>query len=190
MIVIVEGNSIGGPSSSTGWGSLHFPLYLSKLSIDHCSLKPIINNKLGWAVSFCKTTSLRKGKHWIKNSCILFKQNWVWFGLVYFYSISIIVGDLKPNLFLYIWLVLFQTIQFNISRQFSSIWTIDKNLSGATTLGQSVPGSDGNKVVRQIYESVIITGASPSDCLVSFLGPSLEGVLPKWFLQLLSTGPK
>ena len=33
--------------------------------------------------------------------------------------------------------VLFQTIQFSIGMQFSSIWPIDRTLSGATTLGQS-----------------------------------------------------
>ena len=31
--------------------------------------------------------------------------------------------------------VLFQVIQFSISTQFSSIWPIDRSLSGATTLG-------------------------------------------------------
>ena len=39
--------------------------------------------------------------------------------------------------------VLFQTIQFSISAQLSSIWPIDRTLSGATTPGQSRPGSDG-----------------------------------------------
>ena len=33
--------------------------------------------------------------------------------------------------------ILFQTIQFSISMQFSSIWPIDRTLSGATTPGQS-----------------------------------------------------
>ena len=33
--------------------------------------------------------------------------------------------------------VLIQTIQFSISTQFSSIWPIDRILSGATTQGQS-----------------------------------------------------
>ena len=42
-------------------------------------------------------------------------------------------------------IVLFQTIQFSISTQFSSIWPIDKILSVATTPDQSGPGSDGNK---------------------------------------------
>ena len=42
---------------------------------------------------------------------------------------------------------LFQTIQFSISTQFSSIWSIDRTLSGATIPGQSEPGSDGNEGV-------------------------------------------
>ena len=41
--------------------------------------------------------------------------------------------------------VLLKTIQFNISTQFSSIWPIDRTVSGATTPSQSRPGSDGNK---------------------------------------------
>ena len=40
--------------------------------------------------------------------------------------------------------VLFQTIQF------SSIWLIDKSLSGAITPGKSGPGIDGNKGVLHI----------------------------------------
>ena len=36
-------------------------------------------------------------------------------------------------------------MQFSISTQFSSIWFIDRNLLGATTLGQSEPGGDGNE---------------------------------------------
>ena len=68
--------------------------------------------------------------------------------------------------------VLFQTIQFCISTQFSSIWPIDWTLSGATTTGLSRPGSDGNKGVLCIPQSSIITGTSPSDCLVIFTNPS------------------
>ena len=69
--------------------------------------------------------------------------------------------------------VLFQTIQFSISTQFSSILPIDR------TPGQSGPGSDGNEDVLHIPESSSITGASPSHCLVSYLGHTLgEGVLP------------
>ena len=37
--------------------------------------------------------------------------------------------------------VLFLTIQFFISTQFSSIWPIDRTLSGATTPGQTGPGA-------------------------------------------------
>ena len=35
-------------------------------------------------------------------------------------------------------------------------------LSGATTLGQSWPGSDGNKGLLRIPQSSSITGTSPS----------------------------
>ena len=52
--------------------------------------------------------------------------------------------------------VQFQTIQFNISMQFSSIWLIH-------TPGQSGPGSNG------IPKSSSITGTLPSDCLVSYI---------------------
>ena len=62
----------------------------------------------------------------------------------------------------------FQTIQFCISTQFSSIWSIDRTLSGATTLSQSWPGSDGNEGVLCIPQSSSITGTSPSDCLVLY----------------------
>ena len=48
-------------------------------------------------------------------------------------------------------------------------------LSGATILGQSQPGSDVNKGVLHIPQSSRITGTSPSDCLVSYLGHSLGG---------------
>ncbi len=43
-------------------------------------------------------------------------------------------------------------------------------LSGATTLGQSGPGSDGNKGVLRIPQSSSIARTSPSDCLVSYPG--------------------
>ena len=48
---------------------------------------------------------------------------------------------------------------------------------GATTPGRSGPGSDGNKGVLGIPQSTRITGASPSDCLVSYPGQSLAVVL-------------
>ena len=56
----------------------------------------------------------------------------------------------------------------------SSIWPIDRILSGTTTLSQSEPGSDNNKGVLCIPQSSSITssitGALPSDCLVSYPG--------------------
>ena len=72
---------------------------------------------------------------------------------------------------------LFQTIQLSISMQFSSIWPRDRTLSGAITPSQSGPGSDGNEGVFRILQSFSITETSPSDCLVSYLGHSLGGVL-------------
>ena len=56
----------------------------------------------------------------------------------------------------------------------SFIWPI----SGAATPGQCKPGSDGNEEVLNIPQSSSITGSSPSDCLVSYPGHSLQGVLP------------
>ena len=108
---------------------------------------------------------------------VLNSHNWntsitgvsIWFGLIWFYSISTIVGYLMSNPYLYIQIVLFQTILFSIRMQFSSIWPIDRALSG---LGQSGPGSDGNKGVLCIPQSSSITGVSPLDSLVSY--PSTE----------------
>ena len=40
----------------------------------------------------------------------------------------------------------------------SSIWPIDKTLSGATTLGQSGAGSDVNEGIRLILKGSSITG--------------------------------
>ena len=75
--------------------------------------------------------------------------------------------------FIYQKRVLFQVIQFSTSMQFSSIWPIDRILSGATTRGQNEPGSNGNEEVLRIPQSSSITGTSPSDCLVSYPGYSL-----------------
>ena len=44
--------------------------------------------------------------------------------------------------------------------------------------GQSGPGSNGNEGVLCIPQTSSIAGTSPSDCLVSYPGHSLEGVLP------------
>ena len=57
----------------------------------------------------------------------------------------------------------------------SSISPIDRTLSGATTLGQSEPGNDGNEEVLHIPQSSSITGASPLDCLVPYPGYWLGG---------------
>ena len=58
------------------------------------------------------------------------------------------------------------------------ICPIDKLLSGATTPGQSEPGSGGNEGVLRIPQITSIIGTSPSDCLVSYPGRSFEWVIP------------
>ena len=62
----------------------------------------------------------------------------------------------------------FRTIKFSISTQFSSFWPIGRTLSGVTTPGQSVPGSDVNKGILSISGSSSISGDSAADCLVSY----------------------
>ena len=61
--------------------------------------------------------------------------------------------------------------------RFSSIWPIYWTLSGATTLSQSGPVSNSNEGVLRIPRSSNITGTSPSDCLVSYPGHPLGGIL-------------
>ena len=67
---------------------------------------------------------------------------------------------------------------------------IDRALSGATTLGQSEPGSHGNEGVLRIPQSSSTAGTSPSDCLVSYPGHSLGGSYPSAEVQsVYSTAP-
>ena len=66
----------------------------------------------------------------------------------------------------------------------SSIWLIDMTLPGATTWGQSGPGSDGNEGVLLILQSSSITGASLSNDLMSYPEhPLVEGSYPPPPLQ-------
>ena len=68
-----------------------------------------------------------------------------------------------PNPSLFIQTVLFQIIQFDINTQFSSIWPIDRTLSGATIPSQCGPGSDDNEGVLHIPQISSITGTTPSE---------------------------
>ena len=61
--------------------------------------------------------------------------------------------------------------------QLSSIWSIDRALSSASTPGQSGHGSDGYEGIHHIPQSFNINGTSPSDCLVSYPGHLLGEVL-------------
>ena len=52
----------------------------------------------------------------------------------------------------------------------SSIWRIDRTLSGATTPSHSGPETDGNEGVLRILQISSITGTSPLDCLMLYPG--------------------
>ena len=52
--------------------------------------------------------------------------------------------------------VLFQTIQFSIGLQFSSICPRNRTISGATTPGQSGSGSDCNEGVCHIPQPMLL----------------------------------
>ena len=90
--------------------------------------------------------------------------------------------SIKPQLFLYTQLndqkVLFLTIQFSMItldvKQF--YLPIDRTLSGATTPGQSGPGSEDNEGALRILQSSSITGESLSNCLMSSRGHSFGEV--------------
>ena len=75
--------------------------------------------------------------------------NW-WFGLFGFmaHQASWVI---QCQIHFYTYKLLFQTIQFSISTVWmsnNSIWPMDRTLSGATILGLSGPGSNGNKLLH------------------------------------------
>ena len=71
--------------------------------------------------------------------------------------------------------LLFQTVQFSISAEFSYFLPIGRTLSGTSTPDQSGPESDGNEGVFRIPQISSITGTTPSDFLMSYPGHSLRG---------------
>ena len=75
-------------------------------------------------------------------------------------------------------IVLFLIIQFCISMQLSSIWLIDRTLSGATTPGQNGPVSNSNEEVLRFVQSSSITGTSSSDFFVSYQDTRCGGITP------------
>ena len=62
--------------------------------------------------------------------------------------------------------------------QFSSL--THRALSGVIIPDQCAPGRDSKEGVLHIPQSSSIPGTSPSDCLESYLIPSLWGVIPLW----------
>ena len=95
------------------------------------------------------------------------------------FSISIVFVHTQ----LHVKTVLFQADQFSTSTHFSSFWSIDRTLLGATTPGQSAPRSDGNEGVLHIPQRSSITGTLPSDCLVSYPGHLLGVPYPSAEMQ-------
>ena len=57
--------------------------------------------------------------------------------------------------------VLIQTFQSSICTLFSSILPVDRLLSGATTQGQSRPGSDGNEEI--LCEGAVVYSTAPAE---------------------------
>ena len=67
---------------------------------------------------------------------------------------------------------------------------IKRALSGATIQSQSGPGRNGNEGLLRIPQSSIITGTSPSDCLVSYPGHLWGGSYSSAEVQsIYSTAP-
>ena len=84
----------------------------------------------------------------------------------------------------------------NVSISSYSVYSIHFSISMLLVLfnpyrGQSGPGSDGNEGVLRIPQSTSTAGTSSSDCLVSYLGHSLEeGSYPSAEAQsVYSTAP-
>ena len=72
----------------------------------------------------------------------------------------------------------------------SSIWPIDRTLSGVATSSQNGLGSDDNEGQVRIPQSSSITGASTADCWVSYPGHSLrESYLSAQMQSAYSTAP-
>ena len=72
----------------------------------------------------------------------------------------------------------------------SSIWPVDRTISGATTLGLNGSGSYSVERVLRIPPNSSITGASPSKCFVLYPGHSFRGSYASAEIQsVYSTAP-
>ena len=61
--------------------------------------------------------------------------------------------------------------------KFSSIWPVDRTISGATTPGQSGPGNNSIEGVICILQSSSSSKFTQLDCLLSYPGHLLGGGL-------------
>ena len=105
----------------------------------------------------------------------------IWFGLVLWHINHCKLFNAK-SIVIHINSSISNNSVFHTNMQLSSIWTIDRTLSDATTQGQSGPVNNGNKGVLHINQSSSITGASPS-CLMSYPGHALVVSYPSAEMQ-------
>ena len=74
--------------------------------------------------------------------------------------------------------LLFQAIQFSLSAQFSSVWSIDKTLSGATTLGQSGPRAMAMKEYSAFLKAPALLEPHHQIILCNIQDTRWRGLLP------------
>ena len=70
-----------------------------------------------------------------------------------------------------------------------SIRSVHRTLSSATTPRQTGPGSDGNDGVLHIPQRSSITGASQSDCFMSYPGHTLGESFPEMQSKYSTASP-
>ena len=112
---------------------------------------------------------------WVPYSCYHSKPEWIWKKWAWRLAVS--------------WSFCFTVyISFSGLLTPNRIWHINRTLSSATTPVQSGPGSDCNKGVLRIPQS--ITEGSPPDCLVAYPGHSFgESYLSAETQSVYSTAP-
>ena len=95
------------------------------------------------------------------------------------FSISVVFVNTQLN----VKTVLFWTIQFSINTHFSSIWPIDRLYQVLPHRARVDLGAMVNKGRSAFPKAPVLLEASPSDCLVSYPGHSLERFYPSAEMQ-------
>ena len=125
-----------------------------------------------WHIKHCSLFNVK--------CCLYIYNSYIWFNKVKYFQVllCIINNSVKHQSFVYTQsnVKQFYFKQFNLAQVLfytaemlnSTILPIDKTLSGSTTPTSVDPESDGNEGVLCIPQSFSITGAWPSDCLMSY----------------------